>query len=307
MLSAIRPFKPPLPSFSFSFLSNLVPPTSPVRQIVYEFYLICKDGSKDLYEELKFFKSHHKIPLKNQDFLEYRRLRLIRSDFPKLFFFTFFLIIPLSEFLLPPYLFFFPYSIPRNYVKFFLEKRRNSFRECRRNSVLSLKTVKEGILKGKIEDLDSEILINIANFMRMEYFSMNFMINQLVNLSMKITLFVMNSVFFLIGSKRRIIGENPLFIRIKLDFFPFGILRKKIMVFQIKRHLKKLMMEDQKIQDFDQKKLKEIDQKITGEYLLERGFSEGDSSEKMEIWREKVKNVRNLQEFLFLCLENSEK
>jgi len=120
------------------------------------------------------------------------RKGLIKHDLVKLIPFTFFLVVPLSEFLLPPYLLFFPNAIPQK----FLETRKKDFLEKKPQLAL-----KELDLPGHWKGLDSERLIQVVDLLKMEYFSLTFFISQTLILLIKTPLFLINVLLWIIEIK----------------------------------------------------------------------------------------------------------
>jgi len=296
-----RPFlSDPSIAFSFSLFDKILPQSSPFRKFIYEFYLICKDGTKETYFDLKYLYSVRKIPESQLNVMDLRRKRLIKHDLVKLIPFTFFLVVPLSEFLLPPYLLFFPNAIPQRYVKFFLETRKKDFLEKKRQLAL-----KELDLPGHWKGLDSERLIQVADLLKMEYFSLTFFISQSLILLLKTPLFLINVLLWMIRSQRRIEFKHWIFeYRIKLNYFPFESLKRRVLLYQIRKYLDNLWKEDRRLLEMEDIKLTELEAR---QYLEERGVINHEKTDwisEIKEWRDKVKH-KKIEDFLTMLWENA--
>lgn len=301
-----------VPIGTFSFLNNFLPPDSKIRKFFYEFYHICKDGTKETYQDLKFIYSKRNLPSQSLSFIEIRALRLIKLDMLKLIPFTFFLTVPFSELLLPAYLLFFPNSIPSRYVKYFLKTRKKNFLDKKQERA-SIFLIESNIDLKNYKNHDSETLMKIADFLRMEYFSLTFFISQFVNLLIKTPFFIYNSVVLCIGIGKTFEMTHWLFdYRLKFNFFPLEFLKKVIILLQIRKHVKKLMKEDRRLLETDEESFKNIENNQIFNYLEERGFPLKDVSnigDEIKKWRKKLiyEELENGGDYLIVLRENCKK
>lgn len=272
--SFVKISSPKFSAFNFSNILNYIfKKGSPTKRIIIEFYFICKDGTKETYQDLKFLISSRKIPKERLSCFEFRNQRIIKKELVlKLFPFTFFLIVPLSEILLPVYLLFFPNAIPRRYVKFFLENRRTAFLEKKwEKSVEIFNENKEDFKKWK--DFDSELLIKTADVLKMEYVSLTFVISQSFNLFMKLPFHIINFLFRLSGIEKRFALNHWIFdYRFKFNFFPMEQLRSYLLYKQIESNLINLLEEDKRLLQLENSELEKIDAFDIKSYLDDRGF-----------------------------------
>lgn len=290
---------------------------SPTKRLIIEFYFICKDGTKETFNDIKFFISKRKIPYDQLSCFDYRSMRQTKKDFFKLLPFTFFLVVPLSEIVLPVYLLFFPNSIPRRYVKYFLETRRTSFIEKKREKALEMFSENNEDFR-RFKNFDCEMLIKTADILRMEYFSFTFVVSQILNLITKFPFYLCNFIFWAFKSDKRFSLTHWIFdYRIKLMFFPFGQLRKMLLYFQIQRNIRQLIVEDKKLLQLEDEAIKNIDFLILRSYLEDRGFKliKQDKSfivSELIAWKNKVGEILNEKEkkdilplYLHYCFQNS--
>lgn len=290
---------------------------SPTKRLIIEFYLICKHGTKETFHDIKFYISNRRIPHDQLSCFDYRNLRQTKQDFFKLLPFTFFLVVPLSEIVLPAYLLFFPNSIPRRYVKYFLETRKTTFIEKKREKALEIFRENNEDFR-RFKNFDCEMLIKTADILRMEYFSFTFVISQILNLIAKSPFYLCNLIFWLFKSEKRFSLTHWIFdYRIKLTFFPFGHLRKMLLYYQIQRNLRQLIGEDQKLLSLEDERINNIDYLILKSYLEDRGFKliKQDKSfivSEILVWKNKIGELLNEKEqkdivplYLNYCLQNS--
>ena len=293
-------------SFPFSLMDKILPPTSQTRKFINEFYLICKEGSKETYRDLKYLYSIHKIPESDLNFLELRKKRTITHDLLKLIPFTFFIIVPFSGTMLPAYLFFFPNAIPQRYLKFFLETRKQKFLEKKKENAL-----KELNLAVDLKNMNSDQLINVADSLKLEYFSLTFIISQTFTVLIKTPFFFVNAIFWFVRVQKRLeYNKHWIFnYRFKFNYFPFETLKRRVLLFQIRNFLENVWKEDRKLLEFDAPKLNTLEKEEIKQYLEERGvFIAEDKDWVAEIkqWSERTKN-KQIEEFLIIMLENTKK
>jgi LETM1 and EF-hand domain-containing protein 1 len=82
-----------------------------------EFALLLKEGTKDTYVDGKwYFNLLRKKKREEMTGYELRESLLIRSDLLKIIPFSFFVIVPMAELLLPFYLLLFPNAMPSQYT-----------------------------------------------------------------------------------------------------------------------------------------------------------------------------------------------
>lgn len=272
-----------IPLSSYSLLN--------INKFFSEFYLICKNGTKETYKDFKFFCSHYNnTNHETLSFLEARTMRIISHDALKIIPFAFFIIVPLSGIFLAPYLFFFPNAIPHRYLKYFLKERNKQFLEDKRKK--ALRNIREMGLNISDFNMNSENLIILADFLRMEYVSFTFIPSQLLNFFLKCPVLLINALFWCLGSERRLEMKHWIFeYRMKMNFFPLENIRKKIILFQIKRHLKKIMKEDHKLMAISEKSLEKMESNELMNYLEERGFKineEIDILDGIIKWRKRI-------------------
>ena len=269
---------------------------------MYEFYLICKDGTKETYQDLKYLYSIRKIPESDLNFVELRKKRTIKHDIFKLIPFSFFLVVPFSEFVLPPYLLFFPNAIPQRYVKFFLEKRKRNFLERKQANALKELNLTEGL-----KNMNSDQLINVADSLKLEYFSFTFIINQIFMVLMKTPFFIVNAILWLVQVQKRLEFKHWIFnYRFKFNYFPFETLKRRVLLYQIRRFLMNVWKEDIKLLEIDETKLKTLEIEELKQYLEERGVSISEKKDwvtEVKDWRERVRK-KQFEEFLIMMLEN---
>ena len=306
---------------SFSFFSKIFSKFSEIRRFTSEFYLICKEGSKETIKDLKFINANKLKSENSLDFLEMRRLRIAYNDIYKLIPFAFFLLIPFSSLLLAPYLLFFPNGIPTRYTLYFIELRRNAFLKKRKQKSIEhldkfFANKNKDIFKN-IESLDfldkcdSENLTEFMNFLQMEYFSLTFVLNQITRFLIKTPFFIFNILFSLIRLEKRFDLKEGIFdYTIKLNFFPFEIVKRKVLLYQLKKHLKKLMKEDKKLLETDENYLKQSNKRILADYMKERGWDINEDQLKnldMEVicWRMNLRNDANEDGYLYIYYKNS--
>lgn len=273
---------------------------------MYEFYVICKDGTKETYHDLKYLYSLRKIPETDLNFLELRKKRTIKHDIYKLIPFSFFLVVPFSEFVLPPYLLFFPNAIPQRYVKFFLERRKRRFLERKQEIAL-----KELNLTGDLKNLTSDQLMHVADSLKLEYCSFTFIISQTFMVLIKTPFFIVNVILWLARVQTRLEFKHWIFnYRFKFNYFPFEPLKRRLLLSQIRRFLENIWKEDRKLLEFDESKLTTLkSEEELKQYLEERGVSiaeKKDWANEVKEWRERVRN-KQFDEFLIMMLENVKK
>jgi len=212
-------------------------------------------------------------------------MRRIRSDLAKFVPYSFFIVVPFTEFLLPVYLYLFPNSIP-SFFKFdtaynkrthLLEKRQEQAFEYLEDKLMVLmrKVAKseEEFLDPTMfkknfyeiyyeisknlnyQDMSSDDLIQVANFLDVQYFTGTESINKIVNIfTYYLPTFTMKLCrwlwYRLIRRKEAPPFTDP-FLKwkdldfLKFNYFPFEYLKKKFLMYQINQHLHQTKLEDE--------------------------------------------------------------
>ncbi|KAL4463559.1 hypothetical protein ABPG72_018814 [Tetrahymena utriculariae] len=246
-----------------------------VKAFLKEFMLLLKVGTIDTYKDSKwYFKLLMKKKKTQMTGYEVRQSMRIRSDLFKIVPFSFFVIVPAAELLLPFYLLLFPNAMPSQYTFDYtydqyiqsLEdnqasaheqlayKLKNHLMEKCNVSVdhfLHSDTYKQAFFKNyknfESENLDfnkftSEELITVCKFLGMEVITGTYIISKIANILINTPIWLVN-IGCKLFKKEKKFGYSK--FSIDLNFGPFEVLKRQLLLVQIKRHLKLLRLQDQ--------------------------------------------------------------
>lgn len=275
-----------------------------------------KSGTKKSYQDIKLYRKVLKQKNKNISLwtaYELHEIRRIKKEFFKVVPFTFFIVIPLAEILLPAYILLFPNAYPTHFLSSQQKKERIKKLDKRQydahktlleylksalivNSADIHDLLEKDILKLRkllednkqfiekylnLRDMDSDTLILFANYLDIEIITGTHLINEIVKYTIHLPRILMNILYFLTRSKKRIIW-NYWFLNyhIKNNYFPLEYLKRKILIYQIENNIKHLKNQDTA---FDQYGFDYASSEINPDFMLdfgrERGFKSAEEDD----------------------------
>ena len=165
-------------------------------------------------------------------------------------------------------------------------------------------------MAGGLENISSDQLINVADSLKLEYFSFTFIISQTFMVLIKAPFFIVNAILWLARVQKRLEYGHWIFnYRFKFNYFPFETLKRRVLLSQIRKFLENVWKEDRKLLEINESKLKTLAIDEMKQYLEERGVSISEKKNwvtEVKEWRERVKN-KKFEEFVIMMLENAMK
>jgi LETM1 and EF-hand domain-containing protein 1 len=285
-------------------------PAQENKIIVYakEMYHTVKQGGKKSWEDMKLYRRVLKQRGRNISLwtaYEIHEIRRIKKEILKLLPFTFFIVVPFAEFLLPAYLLLFPNAYPTHFFtpnqkKEQMKKLEKKQYEAHKVLIEYLKSslivnsvdihdlLEKDILKLRklfeenkafideylnLKNMDSDTLMLFINYLNIEVITGTHLVNEIVRYSIHMPRFLMNILLFITRSKKRIIWNHWILnYQIKANFRPFEYLKKKFLLFQIERNIKHLKNQDSA---FDQYGFDYGSSEINPDFMLDFGRERG--------------------------------
>ncbi|CAD8043206.1 unnamed protein product [Paramecium primaurelia] len=296
-----KTFRSQIPSFgvlNHDKFQKKVEGKGKVTKFLYEFWEILYQGTWDQCVDAKMMCKYTFTQKKTAFMLS--EITRIRKDLIKFIPFSFFLIVPGAELLLPPYLYLFPNAFPTTYLfddqlaKRYItrdRKQMNSYRylfqlmkqripsieNIRNNQDYNAKGLQELVLKHShlfmtkldYRDFNSEQLVHLCKFLGMEFFRGTYTIMKLTKLFVNLPVYFTNLFYWITRNPERRPLNSVLKNWNSLLPFPLEDLKKALLLMQIKSHLRKLERQDKafRLNGFGDNKYESIRQ-----FARERGI-----------------------------------
>eukprot|EP01017_Pseudomicrothorax_dubius_P050235 TRINITY_DN9473_c0_g1_i1.p1 TRINITY_DN9473_c0_g1~~TRINITY_DN9473_c0_g1_i1.p1 ORF type:complete len:342 (+),score=59.61 TRINITY_DN9473_c0_g1_i1:215-1240(+) len=251
-----------------------------------EFWHLLKSGSKQTVNDIKFLSALKKKDNTAWTALDLYESRRIKLDLLKFIPFSFFIIVPAAELVLPFYLIFFPNSVPSTFMFDWQKKeRRTLLLEKQREGAIYVSSYVLSALKkhqlitteqasnisqyGKdiqqalivnfsivskeldLENMDSDLLIQVNHLLAVEVITGTNILTQFVKHSLNMPRYLINLFLMIIRSQERLKWNHWIFnYNFKLNFFPFEPLKRALLLAQIKSQINYLEKEDKALHQF---------------------------------------------------------
>lgn len=263
-------------------------PAQENKIIVYakEMYHTVKHGGKKSWEDMKLYRRVLKQRGRNISLwtaYELHEIRRIKKEIWKLMPFTFFIVVPFAEFLLPAYILLFPNAYPTHFftpnqkkekIKKMEKKQYDAHRvlmDYLKSSLIANSADIHDLLEKDIvklrklfednkafiethlnlKNMDSDTLMQFINYLNVEVITGTHLINELVRYTIHMPRFIMNILLFITRSKKRVVWNHwVLNYQIKGNFRPFEYLKKKLLLFQLEKNLMHLKNQDVAFEQF---------------------------------------------------------
>lgn len=286
--------------------------------IVYvkEMYHTVKHGGKKSWADIKLYRRVVKQKKNNLSLwtaYELHEIRRIKKEILKLVPFTFFIVVPFAEVLLPAYILLFPNAYPTHFYSPHQRKERMRMLERKQyeahkilidyfKSALIANSADIHDLLGKdivklrklfemnkefienrlnLRHMDSDTLMLFVNYLNIEIITGTHLINEIIKYIIHMPRYILNLIFIIARSKKRINwGYWMLNYQIKANFFPVEYLKKKLILYQIEKNIKHLRTQDNA---FDQYGFDYASSEINPDFMIdfgrERGFKSNEEDD----------------------------
>ena len=285
-------------------------PAQENKVVVYvkEMYHTIKQGGKKSWEDVKLYRRVLKQKSRNITLwtaYELHEIRRIKKEIWKLVPFTFFIVVPFAEFLLPAYILLFPNAYPTHF--FTPHQKKEKIKKLEKKQYDSQKVLidyfKSSLIANSVDihdvlekdidklrklfeenkefienrlnlrNMDSETLLHFVDYMNIEIITGTHLINEIIRYAIHMPRYIVNIFLFIIRSKKRLTWNYwVLNYQIKANFLPFEYLKKKLILFQIERNIKHLKSQDAA---FDQYGFDYGSSEINPDFMLDFGRERG--------------------------------
>jgi len=242
-----------------------------LKHLLKEFVHLIVHGSKSAYKDARYLAAVvSSKPKRSYTIEEIRELSRIKRDLTKFVPFYAAVLIPAGELALIPYLFLFPRAVPSYFLtentiketKYkYIDNQARAYKVLRQYLLSAM--IKAGydpsekgpdgmrkfFLENKerlmpllsIDDMDSETLRNVSDFLMYEYVEGTFIINLLYNTIVNLPRQAINAAMWAARKSYRAVWTHPFFnYTFRLNFFPFEGIKKMLIKFQVQRRLKEM-------------------------------------------------------------------
>ena len=290
--------------------SHALVPAQENLVVVYvkEMYHTIKQGGKKSWQDVKLYRRVLKQKSRNISLwtaYELHEIRRIKKEILKLVPFTFFIVVPFAELILPAYILLFPNAYPTHFFTPHQKKEKVKKLEKKQyeahkvlidyfksaliaNGVDIHDLLEKDVTKLRklfeenkdfienqlnLKNMDSETLMHFVNYLNIELITGTHLINELVRYTIHMPRFIMNILLFISRSQKRIAWNYwMLNYQIKANFLPFEYLKKKLLLFQIEKNIKSLKNQDIA---FDQYGFDYGSSEINPDFMLDFGRERG--------------------------------
>jgi hypothetical protein len=242
-----------------------------LKHLAKEFVHLIVHGSKSAYKDARYLAAVvSSKPKRSYTIEEIRELSRIKRDLTKFVPFYAAVLIPAGELALIPYLFLFPRAVPSYFLtentiketKYkYIDNQARAYKVLRQYLVSAMikagydpsekdpDGVKKFFLENKerlmpllsMDDMDSETLRNVSDFLMYEYVEGTFIVNLLYNTTVNLPRQAINAAMWAARKSYRAVWTHPFFNHtFKLNFFPFEGIKKMLIKFQVQRRLKEM-------------------------------------------------------------------